>query len=370
MSNKAAWLTTKMADPLEVKPAPYPTPSEKELVIKNGAVAISQFDWLVQLMGDTMLKYLKYPCILGTDVAGEVVAVGSGVSNFKVGDRVLAALVWADEKVNDPAHGGFQLYTVAQQRLVTLIPADMSYEQAAVLPSSVCTAGSALFLKDCLVLQLPTTPARPPTGKTLLVWGGSSSVGSNCIQLAVAAGYEVIATASPKNFDHVKKLGASQVFDYRKNTVVREVTDAVKDKTMVGAAAIGPGSVSACMDVLRHSTGRNFVVDINGPDMPTHRSKGMLGTVSLVSALLSWKSSVWVKSKMTRVHSKFVWGSDLKETDAADVIYGDFLPQALASHQYIAAPDPLVIGKGLQHIQAGINTLKGGVSAKKVVVSL
>jgi len=60
-------------------------------------------------------------------------------------------------------------------------------------------------------------------GRTLLIWGGSTSSGSNAIQRAVVAGYEVIATASRRNFDYVRRLGASQVFDYGSKTVVRDI---------------------------------------------------------------------------------------------------------------------------------------------------
>ena len=98
-----------------------------------------------------------------------------------------------------------------------------------------------------------------PTGKTLLVWGGSTSVGSNTIQLAVAAGYEVITTASPKNFDYVKKLGASQAFDYRSKTVVGDLIHAFKDKTIAGALSIGHGAAEACMDVLGQCKGDRFI---------------------------------------------------------------------------------------------------------------
>jgi NADPH:quinone reductase-like Zn-dependent oxidoreductase len=70
------------------------------------------------------------------------------------------------------------------------------------------TAACGLFQEDHLALQRSSALPKP-TSKTLLVWGGSTSVGSNAIQLAVAAGYEVFTTASPKNFDYVKKLGAA-----------------------------------------------------------------------------------------------------------------------------------------------------------------
>ena len=73
-----------------------------------------------------------------------------------------------------------------------------------------------LFETSNLNLQYSKSLNRPSTGKVVLIWGGSTSVGSNAIQLAVAAGHEVVSTASPRNFDCVKSLGASAVFDSNK----------------------------------------------------------------------------------------------------------------------------------------------------------
>ena len=88
---------------------------------------------------------------------------------------------------NDPAQGAFQQYTVLLEQMAAPIPDSMPYESACVLPQAVSTASSGLFQKSHLGLQHPS--ANPtPTGQTLLVWGGSTSVGSNAIQLAVAAG--------------------------------------------------------------------------------------------------------------------------------------------------------------------------------------
>lgn len=76
----------------------------------------------------------------------------------------------------------------------------------------VSVATKALFHKDYLSLGLPSASPEPKQ-ETVLIWGGSTSVGSNAIQLAAAAGYEVITTASPHRFEYVKGLGAAQAFD-------------------------------------------------------------------------------------------------------------------------------------------------------------
>lgn len=83
---------------------------------------------------------------------------------------------------------------------------------------------------------------------TLSHLGGATSVGSNAIQLAAAVGYEVITTASPRNSNYVKKLGASQVFDHNDKTVVEDIIEAFKGKTIAGALTIGTGSFSDPFD--------------------------------------------------------------------------------------------------------------------------
>lgn len=134
----------------------------------------------------------------------------------------MALATGADQDRNHPAEGAFQKYPVISADLAVKIPANISYEQAAVVPFGLATAASSLFQKGFLALDLPTVPARPSNGKTLLVWGGSSSVGCNAIQLAVLAGYEVFTTVSPRNFELVKKLGASQVFDHNEKMSPRK----------------------------------------------------------------------------------------------------------------------------------------------------
>ena len=85
--NRAAWICHEKQYPLEIKEAPYPTPAADEVVIKNAAVAINPVDWKMQR--EAIFSFV-YATILGHDVAGEVVEVGSAVTNVKKGDRVAA----------------------------------------------------------------------------------------------------------------------------------------------------------------------------------------------------------------------------------------------------------------------------------------
>lgn len=362
-TNTAAWLGSRHAR-LEVRPAPYTPPRAHEIVVKNHAVAINPVDWIIQVAGNVAYRWIKHPFVLGVDLAGEVVEVGEAVTRFRVGDRVLGHAVGTDKDRNTSAEGAFQAYTVLLAHMAAPIPPTMSYEHAAVLPLGLSTAACGLFQKDHLALRYPSaTPA--PTGETLLVWGGSTSVGSNAIQLAVAAGYEVITTASPRNFDYVKRLGASQYFDYNSTTVVNDIIAAFRGKTLAGALAIGAGSAEPCADIVRACTGNRFI-SMASPSVSFDR--GM--SIRLLLRLVSSSVSLQVKCRARRIRTKFIFGSTLKENEVGTLIYEDFLPQALADGRYLAAPDPQVVGRGLECIQTGFDAQMKGVSARKVVVTL
>jgi len=368
-TNTAAWLPAKHAR-LQAGAAPYTSPDEGEIVVENHAVAINPLDWILQLVGNVIFRWIRYPFVLGADLAGEVVEVGAGVSRFQVGDRVLAHAVGTDKKRNRAAEGSFQRYTVVLAHLTAPIPDTMAYEDAAVLPLGLSTAACGLFQADHLALTHPS--ASPvPTGQTVLVWGGSTSVGSNAIQLAVAAGYDVVTTASPKNNDYVTGLGASRVFDYRAPTVVEEIVQALAGTTLAGAIAVGAGSADPCLDIVGRCEGPKLLstastaVSFDGlPDRPGRELVPLLLRLSAASAATA------IRSRRRRVRMKSIFGSTLMDNEVGEAIYVDFLPAALADGRYVAAPPPHVVGTGLEDIQAALDLQKRGMSASKVVVRL
>lgn len=318
-------------------------------------------------MGTMMFSWLKYPIILGFDVAGEVVEIGPGVTRFKLGDRVVGHANGTDKECNSPSHGAFQTYTVLLANATSPIPRTMSYESASVLPLGLSTAACGLFQKDQLALQHPSASPEP-IGKTLLIWGGSTSVGCNAIQLAVAAGYQVITTCSPKNFAYVKKLGASQAFDYNSKTVVADLIRAFDGKSTAGALAIGARAAENCLDVLDKCKGDKFISMATYP-VPQQPPKHF-ALLSIVASYASGMANIWVKSKTRGIRTNFIFGSSLLYNEVGKAIYVEFLPQALADGTYVAAPEPHVVGKGLEYIQVAYDLQRKGVSAKKVVVSL
>ncbi|MCJ1475381.1 hypothetical protein MMC13_004043 [Lambiella insularis] len=367
--NSAAWVPAikPKTSPLEVKSAPYTAPGENQIVVKNNAIAVNPVDYVAK-ESDMIYGWLKYPFILGTDVAGEVVEVGKGVTRFQVGDRVVGMAAGADEKINSSAQGAFQAYTVLLSHMTSHIPSTISYESAAVLPLGLSTAACGLFQKDQLALQLPTVPPKP-TGKTVIVWGGSTSVGCNAIQLAIAAGYEVITTCSPKNFDYIKKLGASQAFDYKSKTVIADIIRAMNGKTCAGALSIGHRSAEACLDVLDKCKGDKKFLSMASYPNPQPPPQTLVG-LQTAAYFISSVTSMYFKSRARSIGTKFIWGSTLIHNEVGKAIYEDFLPKALAAGTFVAAPEPEVVGTALDYIQAACDRLKKGVSAKKLVVLL
>ena len=337
-SNIAAWIPAAK-QPFEVKPASLGEPGEGEILIKNHAIAINPIDGKLQRFA---VYPLTYPTILGQDVAGEVTAIGPNVTRFKKGDRVIGNAAGFATK-QDTAKG-FQAYTILEVNQTSAIPDALSFEKGVVLPLGVSTAASGLFNPDNLNLNLPTEPAPSPTGEALLVWGGASSVGSCAIQLAVAAGYEVITTASPKNFEAVKRLGASQVFDYKSASIVSDLVGAFKGKHLVGAfdAVGGAGAVLAAQ-VLHEAAATQKFVATTVPGFP---------------------------EPPEGVATKQVQALSIRENHVGKAVWEDFLPKALQAGSFVPAPEPLVAGHGLEKIQNAVDLQMQGTSAKKVIVTL
>jgi NADPH:quinone reductase-like Zn-dependent oxidoreductase len=343
--NRALWLPKRGAK-FEVGPAPYTPPGPDEVVVRVHAVAVNPVDGMPGFAYRVVLPWLTFPAVIGADVAGEVVEAGAGVTRLHPGDRVLGHAVGLERSRNRAAEGAFQKYTVLMQHMVSPIPGDLSFEQAAVLPLALSTAATGLFQPDHLALPLPTI-GPPDRHETVLVWGASTSVGSNAVQLARSAGYRVIATASPRNFDYVRSLGAAAAADYHRRGAVDEIIDALGDSPLAGTIAIGSGSLSPALSIASRAPGRRRVVSASPSPITRLRS-------------------AWVRRRGVQLTG--IWGGTLKDNEVGPGIYVDFLPAALASGTYRTAPEAVVVGAGLDQIPDAIRQLRQGVSAKKLVV--
>ncbi|CAH8276991.1 unnamed protein product [Arabidopsis lyrata] len=181
---------------------PVPTPKSNEVCLKLEATSLNPVDWKIQKGMIRPFLPRKFPCIPATDVAGEVVEVGSGVKNFKAGDKVVAVL-------SHLGGGGLAEFAVASEKLTVKRPQEVGAAEAAALPVAGLTALQALTNPAGLKLD--------GTGKkaNILVTAASGGVGHYAVQLAKLANAHVTATCGARNIDFVKSLGADEVLDYK-----------------------------------------------------------------------------------------------------------------------------------------------------------
>jgi NADPH:quinone reductase-like Zn-dependent oxidoreductase len=369
--NNALWLPAKQA-PFSVGPAPYTAPRGREVVVRTRAVALNPFDRHLQTIGALASPWLNYPMVVGHDLAGDVVEVGEDVTRFQPGDRVLGLAGGVDKGRNRAAEGAFQDYVVLLEHMMTPLPAAMGYDEASVLPLAVSTAACALFQEGFLALAPPKLE-RQRRGETVIVWGGSTSVGANAIQLAVAAGYDVLTTCSPKNSEFVRALGACQAFDYRSPTVVADLVGVLGQSRCAGAVAIGPGAALACLDLVVAAGGAPTVAVVTPPatfdGIPIGRGRLRKLLPTLVDNATGLLKLMW-RAKRRGVATPFVWGTALIHNEVGPMIFQDYLPEALARGAFKPSPPCQVAGHGLAAIPAAMAMHEAGVSAAKLVVTL
>lgn len=269
-SNSAAWITAPSAS-LIVKEAPYPSPGPKELVVQAAAVAINPLEHKIQDSNPPIGgKTIQYPTILGSDLTGTIISVGSDVTTRRVGERICAHTHGVS--VGDPAKSAFQLSVVVPDRVATPLPDGISFEAASVLPLGCDTAMAGLFVENQLGLstaKLGDTESTPPrSGSAILIWGGSSSVGCCAIQMAAAAGYEVYSTASLRNHTLCQSLGATKVFDQADPNVESSICTALERKDVMGALdciANNDKTAPACARILAKTSGRKKLLSVLAP---------------------------------------------------------------------------------------------------------
>ena len=190
---------------LKVGERPVPHPKPGEVLVRVAAAGVNRPD-VFQRLG----HYAPPPGasdIPGLEIAGEVVAVGSAVSNWEIGDR-LCALVQG---------GGYAEYCTAPAPQCLPIPSELNAVEAASLPETFFTVWSNVFDRAHLA-----------PGESLLVQGGSSGIGVTAIQMAKAFGHKVLATAgSPQKCAACEELGTDRAINYKTEdfvAVVKEYT--------------------------------------------------------------------------------------------------------------------------------------------------
>ena len=194
-------------DQLRFEDASEPQPQAGQVLIRVRAAGINPAD-LVRLSG--RLGQPSLPYIPGTDVCGEVEAVGSGVTHVKRGDRVFGRALG----------GGYAEKTCLASSEAVLLPANLSFEEGAAIPIPFYTAYHALHNKAVV-----------KAGETVLVSAGGGGVGVAAIQLAKVAGARVLTTVgSQEKADRIRTLGADAAINYRTQDFVAEVRKVTEGK--------------------------------------------------------------------------------------------------------------------------------------------
>ena len=278
-----------------------------------------------------------YPAVLGHDVAGEIHDVGSSVTKFKRGDRVVGQ-AWGF-KTGRTQDGAFALYSNVPSGNAAGLPGSVVFKDAAVLPLAVDTAVAGLFVAEGLGLSWPEGVVGS-VGKMIVVYGASSSVGSMAVQLAKAAGVFVIGVASKTNADFVREAGADLVLDYRDSNVVDDAVKSIDKSSFVGIYdAIGnEASHKIIVPIFEKIGGKSRYATTRATpdnlpkDVSSHRIIGM------------------------GEHTFPIWKT--------------FVMEALQSGKLKCLPRPEVVGTGLESFQTGIERMGKGVSATKLVIEL
>ena len=181
-------------DVLELTDQPRPKVAPGMVLVKVKSASVNPVDWKIMTGHLDSIMDVQFPITIGWDVAGVVESQGIDAADFQPGDEVISY------GRKDFLHGGsFAEYIALPVRLLARKPKALSWEQSAGLPLTGLTAYQVL---NRLGLQ---------RGETLLIHGGSGGVGTMGIQIAVERGARVIATASPKNHDYLRSLGAEPV---------------------------------------------------------------------------------------------------------------------------------------------------------------
>ena len=275
---------------LRLADMPTPEPREDEVLVEVHAAGVNLLD--AKIRGGEFKLILPYrlPLILGHDLAGVVVKVGTRVRQFKLGDEVYA-------RVDDFRIGTFAEFVPVKEASLALKPKGLTMEEAASIPLVGLTAWQALIEK-----------AQLKRGQKVFIQAGSGGVGTFAIQLAKHLGATVATTTSTSNVALVKSLGADIVIDYK----TQDFEAVLRDYDVVLNSQDGK-TLEKSLRVLKRG---GKLISISGPPDPEFgKESGAPGFVKLVMRLLS--SGVRRKAQRLGVGYSFLFmkasGSQLRE---------------------------------------------------------
>jgi NADPH:quinone reductase-like Zn-dependent oxidoreductase len=207
------------------------------------------------------------PLTLGSDLSGEIVATGPGVSDLRVGDQVYGV-------TNPQFIGAYAEYAVASAAMVSRKPASLTYIESASVPVIAVTAWQALF-----------DQAQLKTGRTVVIHGAAGNVGAYAVQLACRAGVRTVANVATDDIPFVRNLGADTVIDYRTQRFEDEVRDADAVIDLVGGE-----TQTRSFRVLRR--GGKLISAVSRPDQHLAQSHGVEAAFFLVNVTSQYLTEI------------------------------------------------------------------------------
>src|SRR3954468_18741104 len=215
-SSMMAWRVHEFGPPnvMRFERVLRPNPGPSEVLVKVEAAGVGPWDGWIRAGKSALPQPL--PLTLGSDLSGEIVAVGPGISDLRVGDQVYGV-------TNPQFIGAYAEYALADAEMVSGKPTSLTHVEAASVPVISVTAWQALF-----------DQAQLKAGQTVVIHGAAGNVGSYAVQLARRVGVQTIATVATDDIPFVRDLGANTVVDYRTQRFEEEVRDADAVIDLVG----------------------------------------------------------------------------------------------------------------------------------------
>jgi NADPH:quinone reductase-like Zn-dependent oxidoreductase len=268
------------ADRVRAGDMPDPEPREDDVLVQVHAAGVNQLDSKIRSGEFKRILPYRLPLILGHDVAGVVVRIGSRVRRFKPGDQVYARP--ADGRI-----GAFAEFIAINEADVAFKPKALTMEEAASIPLVGLTAWQALVER-----------ARLKRGQKVLIHAGSGGVGTFAIQLAKHVGATVATTTSTANVDLVNSLGADAVIDYTKE----DFSHALRDYDVV-LNSLGKVTLEKSLRVLKPG---GQIISISGPpDAAYARSIGASWILRMIIGALSY--GIRAKARRRQAHYSFLF---------------------------------------------------------------
>lgn len=267
LSTMMAWRVHEFGSPeiMKFERIPRPGAGPGEVLVKVKAAGVGPWDGWIRAGKSALPQPL--PLTLGSDLSGEIVAMGPNVAELLVGDQVYGV-------TNPQFVGAYAEYAVASAGMVSNKPTSLTHVEAASVPVVAVTAWQALF-----------DHAQLKAGQTVVIQGAAGNVGSYAVQLARQAGVQTIATVSTADISAVRDLGANTVIDYRTQRFEKEVEDADAVIDLVGGE-----TQDRSFRVLRR--GGKLISAVSRPDQDLAKRYGVEAAFFLVNVTSQYLTKI------------------------------------------------------------------------------